>query len=339
MASASLRTALCDLLGCRLPILSAGMGGVARAELAAAVCEAGGFGSLGMVREPPELIRREIGNLRERSDRDFGVNLIPSATDPVLFDEQMAACRDERVPAMTFFWEVDGRAVSEAHAFGSKVLYQVGSVADALAAQAAGADAVIAQGMEAGGHVRGRVSSLVLLPLVCAAVRVPVVASGGFGSGAALAAALALGAAGVHCGTVFLATPESNAHELHKQRILDSSAEQTVLTDAFSINWPPGSPVRVLESPVTEKLGDKLFGHHPERLQREVVADDEGRDIYLFSTDSPLRSTRGELERMALFAGQVAGQVRRIEYAGDIVARMARDARRIIAGLADGNRD
>lgn len=171
MASASLRTALCDLLGCRFPVLSAGMGGVARAELAAA----GGFGSLGMVREPPELIAREIGNLRQRCDLDFGVNLIPAATDSVLFGEQMAACRDARVPVMTFFWEVDSQAISEARAFGSTVLYQVGSVGDAIAAEAAGADAVIAQGVEAGGHVRGKVSSLVLLPLVCAAVRIPVV--------------------------------------------------------------------------------------------------------------------------------------------------------------------
>lgn len=111
-----------------------------------------------------------------------------------------------------------------------------------------------------------------------------------------------------------------------------------MLTDAFSINWPPGSPVRVLENSVTRKLGDKLFGYHPEEMGREVVADDEGRDIYLFSTDSPLRPTRGELERLALFAGQVAGQAERIEYAGDIVARMARDARRIIVELAGGNR-
>jgi nitronate monooxygenase len=291
-----------------------------------------------MVREPPELIAREISNLRERCDHDFGVNLIPAATDPVLFGEQMAACRDGCVPAMTFFWEVDSRAVTEARAFGSKVLYQVGSVADAIAAEAAGADAVIAQGVEAGGHVRGKVSSLVLLPLVCAAVRIPVVASGGFGSGAALAAALALGAVGVHCGTVFVATHESYAHDLHKQRILESSAEQTMLTDAFSINWPAGSPVRVLENSVTEKLGDKLFGYHPDEMEREVVADDEGRDIYLYSTDSPLRSTRGELERLALFAGQVAGQTEHIEHAGDVVARMARDARLIIAELANGSR-
>jgi nitronate monooxygenase len=262
------------------------------------------------------------------------VNLVPAATDPALLREQLAVCRDERVAAMTFFWEVDPDVVAEAKAFGSRVLYQVGSVADARAAEAAGADAVIAQGVEAGGHVRGSVSSLVLLPLVVSAVGLPVVASGGFGSGASLAAALALGAAGMHCGTVFVSAHESYAHDMHKRRIVESNAEQTVLTDAFAINWPPGSPVRVIENSLTAALGDKRFGYSAEAMGREVVASDDGRDIYLYSTDSPLRSTRGDLERLALFAGQVAGQVEQLEPAADIVSRMVRDARRVIARLA-----
>jgi nitronate monooxygenase len=335
MIEASLRTPLCDLLECRYPVLQAGMGGVARSELVAAVAAAGGFGSLGMVREQPELIAQEIAAVRERTDCSFGVNLIPAATDRRLFDEELAVCTEEKVHAITFFWDVFPEAIAAARAQGCKVLYQVGSVSDALEAQAAGADAVIAQGVEAGGHVRGSVTSLVLLPLIARAVGIPVVASGGFASGASLVAALALGAAGIHCGTAFLATHESFAHEMHKSRILYASAEQTVHTDAFGINWPPNSPVRVLESSVTESLDGNLFGHRPDRTSRAIIASEDGRDIYLFSTDSPLRSMTGDLERLALFAGQVAGQIDCIQSAGHVIAGIVREAHAVISGIGE----
>ena len=145
MKSHALHTPVCDILGCSYPILQAGMGGVARAELAAAVAVAGGFGCLGMVREQPELIMREISAVRECTDRPFGVNLIPAATNPTLFDEELAACIEADVHALIYFWDVIPAAVAKAKAAGSRVLYQVGSVEQALAAEAAGADAVIAQ--------------------------------------------------------------------------------------------------------------------------------------------------------------------------------------------------
>jgi len=333
MSKDPLHTPACELLGCRYPVLSAGMGGVARAELAAAVSEAGGFGSLGMVRETPELITREIRAVRERTDKYFGVNLIPSATDPDLFDDQLAVCRTEKVHTITFFWDVYPEAIAAAKAGGSRVLYQVGSLEDALKAESAGADAIIVQGLEAGGHVRGSVSSLVLLPLVAAAVNIPVLASGGFASGASLVAALALGAQGIHCGTVFVATHESFAHDLHKKRIVDAQAQDTVHTDAFAINWPPAAPVRVLRNSVTDSLNGKLFGHSADTLASEVIANEDGREIYLYSTDSPLRSMTGDLERLALFAGQVAGQIDQIESAGKVVTRIIREARSVIGKL------
>src|SRR5690348_1730647 len=106
MSNHPLHTPVCDLLGSRYPILQAGMGGPARSELAAAVCEAGGFGCLGMVRETPELIAREIAAVRQRTDRPFGINLIPAATDKALFAEELAACLEARVHAMVYFWDV-----------------------------------------------------------------------------------------------------------------------------------------------------------------------------------------------------------------------------------------
>lgn len=328
-----LHTPACELLGVSHPVLQAGMGGVARSELAAAVSAAGGFGCLGMVRETPDLIAREIAAVRERTDRPFGVNLIPAATDGALFGEELAACISARVKTMVYFWDVVPSAVAAAKAAGMTVLYQVGSVDQAIAAEAAGADAVIAQGIEAGGHVHGQVTSLVLLPQVVQAVGIPVIGSGGFASGAGLVAALALGAQAVHCGTAFLATPESFAHRLHKDKVLAAQSADTVHTDAFAINWPPNSPVRVIATAETDRLDGRYWGHDGRTMAREVVAEEEGRPIYLYSTDSPLRSMTGHLERLAMFAGQVTGQITRPEPAAEVVARIVSEAAAILERL------
>jgi len=150
-----LHTPICDLLECRYPILQAGMGGVARSELVAAVIEAGGYGFLGMVREPPDLIAREIDKVRAHTDEPFGVNLIPAATDPDLLEAELSVCLKKKVHSLCFFWDVHADVIARTKAAGCRVLYQVGSVEDAVAAAKAGADAIIAQGFEAGGHVRG----------------------------------------------------------------------------------------------------------------------------------------------------------------------------------------
>ena len=333
-----LYTPLCDILECRHPILQAGMGGVARSDLVAAVTEAGGYGFLGMVRETPDLIAQEIDAVRARSSGPFGVNLIPAATDPVLLETELATCIEKKVHSLCFFWDVRADVIARAKDAGCRVLYQVGSVEDAIASEKAGADVVIAQGFEAGGHVRGTVSSLVLLPQVVRAVSVPVIASGGFASGESLIAAFALGAQGIHCGTAFLATQESFAHDYHKDRVAGATLEDTVYTDVFAINWPPASPVRVIANSLTEELGQRLLGYRPEDILREVIAEEDGRPIYRFSTDSPLRITTGDLECLALFAGQVAGAIKTIPSAGarveDIVAAARATLKRLQCGEA-----
>jgi nitronate monooxygenase len=322
----TISTPLTERLGCRYPIISAGMGGPARSELAAAVSSAGGFGLLGMVRESPELIAREIAAVRQRTNRAFGVNLIPSATEPALLENELAACFDAGVPAMCFFWDVDAQAVAKAKRAGCLVLYQVGSVADAVKAEAAGADVIVVQGVEAGGHVRGRRGLSVLLPEVADAVDVPVAASGGIVDGRGLASALALGADGVHCGTVFLASPESYAHDYHKQRIVEAGSDQTVHTDLFVINWPKGAPVRVLKNSQTEAAGDKLWGYDPDQMPREIIGHDDGAPIHRHDTNSPLRKTTGDLEAMALYAGDGAARITAIRPAKEIVERMMAEA-------------
>jgi nitronate monooxygenase len=331
----SLRTPICDILQCRHPILQAGMGGVARAELVAAVAEAGGYGFLGMVREAPDFIGAQIDAVRARTDRPFGVNLIPAATEPALFRDELDACLAREVHSVCFFWTVDAAAVARAKAGGCIVLYQVGSVRDAIAAEAAGADIVIAQGVEAGGHVHGHVSSMVLLPQVTAAVACPVVASGGFASGRSLVAALALGAQGIHCGTAFLATAESFAHDYHKNALLTATSEDTVYTDAFSINWPPNSPVRVVRNAITDSLGSNLVGHDPDDLWCDQVATDAGRPIYRYSTDSPLRSTVGDIEELALFGGQCCGMVTTLVPAARRIAEIVREAEATLRRLGN----
>jgi nitronate monooxygenase len=302
------------------------MGGVARWQLAAAVTNAGGFGCLGMVRESPERIRREIDATRSATEGSFGVNLIPAATEAGLFAAELEACLQAGVQSLVFFWDVVPEAVGRAKDAGCRVLYQVGSVAQALAAEAAGADALIAQGVEAGGHVHGGVTSLVLLPEVVEAVSIPVVASGGFATGESLIAAMALGAHGIHCGTAFLATEESYADQVHKQRVVEAASTETIHTDAFAINWPPASPVRVLKNRTTAMIGDRLFGHSPDDIAREQIAEEEGRPLYRFSTDSPLRSMTGKLDELALFAGQVCGQVSETASARSVIEKIIDEA-------------
>nr|WP_244100512.1 nitronate monooxygenase [Burkholderia ambifaria] len=141
---------VCDLLGCAWPIVLAGMGGVARAELASAVSAAGGFGFLGMVREPVALIRREVEQVRAATERPFGVNLIPASTPPELLDAQLDACISLRVPVVALFWDVMPGVVRRLRDAGVRVVHQVGSLDDARAAAAAGAQALIVQGHEAG---------------------------------------------------------------------------------------------------------------------------------------------------------------------------------------------
>lgn len=321
-----LHTPICDLLGCNVPILLAGMGGVSRWELAAAVANAGGYATLGMVREAPELIEAEVTALRAATNKPFAVNLIPAATDQNLLDAQISRCLELGVEAFSFFWDVVPQAIKRVKAEGCLVLHQVGTLEAAREAAACGADVLIAQGVEAGGHVHGRVGAFALTCELLRETRLPVVVSGGIADGAGLAAALAMGAAGVHCGTAFLATNESFAHSFHKTRITQATASDTVLTDVFVLNWPTGSAVRVLSNSITAALGDNLLGHDPEKFKREPIAYDGDVVRWRYSTDSPLRTTTGNLEAMPLYAGQGVGLINGVLPAGERLHQIASDA-------------
>jgi len=324
--AARLYTPICDLMGCTHAVVLAGMGGVARSELVAAVSEAGGFGFLGMVRESPQLIAEEIAKVRASTARDFGVNLIPAATDAVLLDAEIAAVIAGRVFSVMLFWDVVADTIRRFRDAGLLVVHQVGCARDAELAQAAGAQVLIAQGVQAGGHVRATAPLYETLTSVLAATDLPVLAAGGIAGGKAAAAAILAGAQGVVIGTGFLATAESFAHDYHKRRIVEARAGDAVLTDVFHINWPKGAMVRVLKNSVTEgKYGDAFLA------RREIIGHEEARPIYLFSTDSPQRNMTGDFEAMALYAGEGASVIDDIVPVKSRLERIVEEAAAILA--------
>lgn len=322
-------TPLTDLLGCDYPILCAGMGGVARHALAAAVSNAGGFGCLGMVREPAELLRSEILAYRSLSNKPFAVNIIPATTNRDLLAQQIQVCIELQAPTMVLFWDVQPELVKKLKAHGIQVIYQIGTREDAQQAIAAGVDALIVQGVEAGGHVRGTTATMALVADIISLTSIPVIACGGIATGSELAAALALGAQGICCGTLFLATEESNAHDFHKQRIIESTAEDTVYSLQFPHNWHINAPVRVLKNSVTE--GEFSIGPDDPKV---AIAEQDGQPVYLFSTDSPLKGATGDLASMANYAGQGCGQINAVEPAAVKIQRLLEQADHCLTRLS-----
>ncbi|EKF73012.1 2-nitropropane dioxygenase [Alcanivorax hongdengensis A-11-3] len=318
-----LKTPLLHTLGCELPIMLAGMGGVSRHQLAAAVSNAGGFGVLGMVREPVERIRQEIIAFRQLSDGPLAVNLIPAATDRHLLMDQIATCLSLKVHSFVLFWQVDTALIRFLKKEGRQVIYQVGNQGDADLAQSAGADVLIVQGHEAGGHVRGSTSTFTLLPQIVPNCDIPVVAAGGIASGDALLAAFTLGAQGVSLGTAFLATHEANAHPHHKQRVVRANADDTLYTTRFTRNWHEPAPVRVLANAVTR-------GEYNNAPRDIILGEQDGQPVYLFSTDSPLADATGKVDDMALYCGQSCGQVHQQCSAAERIDQILNDVNRCL---------
>ncbi len=319
-----LSTRLTRKLGIQHPVLLAGMGGVGRASLAAAVSNAGGLGTLGMIAMAPDFVRDQIRTARALTDRPFGVNLVPPVAPPAGVEAQLGVCLEERVPVISFFWCDPVPFVERCHAAGATVMLQVGSAEEARRAVDAGVDVIVAQGMEAGGHVRGTVALLPLLAAVLDAVEVPVVASGGIADGRGLAAVLALGAAGVWVGTRFVASEESEAHPDYKKRLCAARETDTVYTEMFHRGWPPHSPHRVLKNPLTEGLPA------PEGPVARVRFPDRVAEVPAFAAPSPTIHAEGQTELMANYAGQGVGAIHEVLPAARIVERMVTEAETIV---------
>jgi nitronate monooxygenase len=342
------RTPLCDLLGIAHPVLSVGFGAGARAELAAAVSNAGGLGVLGASGMPPDALRAEARRTRAMTDRPFGVNIIIAEDAEADIEEdrafvraQIAAAAQAGASAAVLFWGDPAPFVADAHAAGAAVLIQVGSVAEAQAAADAGVDAVIAQGREAGGHVRGTASVWDLLPATVGAVRpLPVAASGGIGDGAGMARALRLGAQGVSLGTRFVACDEANVHEDYKRRIVAAGAADTVLTpDLYDVGWP-NAPHRALRNRTYaewDAAGRPPSGERPGEntsVGHRRLASGERIEWPRYAVGMATPDFEGDIDLVPLWAGESCAVITEAKPAARIVADLVHECRAALAVTA-----
>ena len=272
-----LQTSLTQMLKIELPIIQAPMGRCTNPALAAAVSNAGGLGMLGLVNREADDIRRVTREVHGLTDRPFGVNFVlRNKVDIEVIDGHLEICLEEGAPIVSFFWDDPSPYIERIHAAGAIVMYTVPSAAEARRAVDAGVDIIIAQGWEAGGHVRGEVATLPLVPRVVDAVApIPVVAAGGIADGRGVAAALALGAAGVWIGTRFVASEEIGVHPFYRERLINAVETDTVHSTVFDVGWP-GAPGRTLRNSTFDRweaAGRPLSGQRPG--EGEVIGERE----------------------------------------------------------------
>lgn len=327
-----LRTALCRQLGIEYPIFSVGMGGgMAGPELAAAVSNAGACGVLGMGGLPAPYIRQQIQHLRTLTDKPFGVNIIL----PLLQEGQIETCLDEKIPILVLFWGDPKPYVEEAHRRGTKVFIQVGSVEEAKTAAEAGVDAIIAQGVEAGGHVKSTISLSTIVPAVVEAVKpVPVIAAGGIANGRGVVAALSLGAQAVSMGTRFLCSEETQVLRAYKEQVVKSKAEDTVYTFLFDVGWPDAAH-RVLRNKAIdewEAAGRPATGQRPGEASVMGTMTLAGTTVEMpkYAVFPPMPGFTGDIGYTALYAGESCSLVHDIKPAAQIVRDVVREAEAVI---------
>jgi enoyl-[acyl-carrier protein] reductase II len=309
----ALTTRLTRLLGIEYPIIQGGMAWTATWELAAAVSNAGGLGIIGAGHMPTDLLRDQIRSAKAATDRPFGVNLMLLTPH---IDELVQMVLDEGVAAVTTGAGNPGRYMPELQAKGIKVLPIAPSTALARRLEQGGADAIIGEGMEAGGHI-GELTTMVLVPQLVDAVSLPVVAAGGIADGRGMAAAFALGAEGVQLGTRFMCATECTIHPDVKARLLKAKDRDTVIT-----GYSTGHPVRVLKNKLARELIELDRANKPDELE----AYGEGK--------LALAMRQGDIENGSLMAGQCASMVSSIQPAAEIVAELVAEAEAVMRSLA-----
>lgn len=317
-----IRTPFNELLGIDHPVALAGMGGGTSPGLAAAVSQAGGLGILGVTGFSKEELDGDVAQIRRLTPRPFGLNLLLHLAS----EEELRNVLEARPAVLSTAWPREGQDLTPifaaAHECGAKVVHMVPTVKDALAAARAGADVIVAQGIDGGGHVGG-IGTVVIVPMVVRAVApIPVLAAGGIADGHGLAAMLALGASGVLLGTRFLATPEAPIHEAYKRAIVDSDATDTMVTDVGDImlgNEWPGALARVLRNRAIERWLGRV---NDLRRQREEVVERmvQARRV-------------GDVGEGVVYWGQSAGLIGEIVPAGQVVTDMVAQAETVLSGL------
>lgn len=308
----SLQTEVTDLLGIQYPIIQGGMAWVAEYHLAAAVSEAGGLGLIGAASAPPEIVREQIRKVKELTDRPFGVNVMlmnPNAP------EVAQVVVEEGVKVVT-----TGAGNPAAHmklwkGAGVKVIPVVASVAMARMMEKAGADAVVAEGTESGGHI-GSATTMTLVPQVVDAVKIPVIAAGGIGDGRGFAAAMMLGAKAVQMGTRFLVAKESIVHENYKERVIKAKDIDSEVTGRST-----GHPIRVLRNHMTREYL---------KMEEDGVSLKELETLTLGSLRKAVMD--GDVVNGSLMAGQIAGLVKKEQTCKEIIEEIMDEAAALLKG-------
>lgn len=297
---------ICKLLGIDYPIMQGGMAWVANATLAAAVSNAGGLGLIAAGAMPPDVLRAEIRKAVQLTGRPFGVNIMlmnPQA------DEMAQVVIEEGVAVVTTGAGSPGKYIAQWKAAGIKVIPVIASVAYAKRMENLGADAIVAEGTEAGGHI-GESTTMVLIPQVVDAVSIPVIAAGGIADGRGIAAALMLGASGVQVGTRFLVSEECTIHDHYKQMVMKARDIDTQVTGRSG-----GHPVRVLKNKLSRSLIE---------MEKKGATFDEMEAITVGSLRKAV--LEGNMEEGSFMAGQSAGLVNCIQPAAQIIREMFAEA-------------
>lgn len=288
-----LNSSICKLLNIQYPILQGGMAWIGTSELAAAVSNAGGLGLIGAGHMPPDALRNEIRKAKSFTNKPFGVNIMLMSP---FVKEVMAVVIDEKVPVVTTGAGNPGEYIPALKEIGSKVIPVVASVALAKRLARTGVDAVIAEGMESGGHI-GEITTMALLPQIVDAVDIPVIAAGGIGDSRGIVAAFALGAQGVQMGTRFVLSKECIAHEKYKNIVLKAKDRATVVTGIST-----GHPVRV--------IGNKLTREYLERERNGATVEELEK---LGAGKLHLATHQGDVENGSVMIGQISGMLKDIK--------------------------
>ncbi len=294
-----MKTRLTDLLGIEYPIIQGGMAWVATAELAAAVSNGGGIGIIAAGGAPADVVREQIKKARTLTDKPFGVNVMLMSP---FADEVMNVVIEEKPDVVITGAGNPGKYMADLKAAGIKIMPVIASVAMAKKMEKDGADAVIAEGTEAGGHI-GELTTMVLVPQVADAVEIPVVAAGGIADRRGAVAAFALGADGIQVGTRFICAEECIAHDNYKQAIIKAKDRDAVVTGRTT-----GAPVRALKNKLTREY---------DRLEKSGASFEEIEQLGVGGLRRAFQE--GDVQTGSLMAGQSAAMVTKIEPAADII--------------------
>lgn len=310
-----MKTKLTELLGISYPIIQGGMAWVAEHQLAAAVSEAGGIGLIGAGGAPASFVQEEIRKAKELTDKPFGVNLMLMNSEA---DEIAKVIVEEGVRVVTTGAGNPGKYMAMWKEAGIKVIPVVASTAMAKLMERAGADAVVAEGMESGGHI-GSLTTMALVPQVVDAVSIPVIAAGGIGDGRGLVAALMLGAEGVQMGTRFVVAKESIVHSNYKEKLIKAKDIDSEVTGMST-----GHPVRSLRNKMTKEYL---------RLEKEGASFEELEKLGLGALRRAVME--GDVVNGTVMAGQIAGMVSREQTCREMIEEIMAQAEKLLKGAPD----